>query len=451
MAREVVTLDRLLLMAAQAEVYRMKRSMGSCIVWCWLAIISASRAHADGAFADSKAVLLPSDRPQRILASTDVPGLVVSEDGGKTWSWVCENAIGRFAALFQLGPAPDERLYAVTQTGLSISEDSACSWHHPQGVTQRAGDVFPDPSNAGHVFSIVQTTAVDSAQYGDSVVQSSDGGATFGPAMYFTTEASLTGVEVARSDPRSIYLAMSTLPQQRPFLARSLDAGATWEEISLINQLDRKPLIIRIIAVDPSDARTLYIRVSDGQRDALAISHDGGDTLRVVQQLETAMSAFLLRADGSILLASVDGQSFRSDDAGESFAPWLDEKAPHFQALGERDGLLYAVATSSKDGFAIARSDDDGESWRPLLRLEQLRGPLGCGSVAEQCRAEWDQLQRVLGKLSGPPLAQAQLSAAVSGRGCELMGAGGKRLSGLWLLCACALLWVLRKVRSRAV
>jgi hypothetical protein len=90
--------------------------------WSALALLGclANAAHpqlvaANGAFADSKVILLPKARPEQIIASTDVSGLVISNDAGKTWSWLCEDAIGSFPALFQLGAAPDERLYAITR------------------------------------------------------------------------------------------------------------------------------------------------------------------------------------------------------------------------------------------------------------------------------------------------------------------------------------------------
>jgi hypothetical protein len=262
--------------------------------------------------------------------------------------------------------------------------------------------------------------------------------------MFSTTAASITGIEQARTDPSLIYVAMSSLQMQRPYITRSRDAGATWHETNLTTQLERKPLVIRIVAVDPNDAQTLYIRVSDGQRDALAISHDAGETLQVVHQLEARMSAFLLRADASLLLASADGRSVRSSDGGVSFEPWTSAAAAlHIQALGERDGLLYATTTSRLDGFAVAVSSDAGEHWRALLRLEQLGGPLACGAIATQCASEWTPLKRVLPKLSGPPLASDSDSLPDGPRGCAI-GRSERTGGGFWSLCLLALLMRLR-------
>ena len=423
--------------------------------------MSAGSARANGAFSDSKAILLPQGQPQRIVTSSDIPGLLVSDDDGATWSWMCEDAVGRFAALFQLGPAPDEQLYAITQAGLSISADAGCTWERPEGLTKRAGDVFADPSDPQHVLSIVETTvAVDSPLYGDIVVQSHDGGASFGPAMFSTSHATITGLEVARSDPRLIYLAMSSLQLQHPYVVRSTDAGETWREFDLTAQLDRRPLIISILAVHPQDAQTLYFRVSDGKQDLLAISTYAGETVRVAHRLETSMSAFLVRADGTLLLATSEGESFRSTDAGASFEPWTSAASKlHIQALGERAGVLYATTTSKLDGFAVASSTDDGESWRPLLRLEHLRGPLACGSTRTQCEKQWAQLQPSLARLSGPALGPESTPASLpmpqpsAADGCSV-GPGFIGRHGTQWLCATALLTLtclrrLKRARTR--
>jgi photosystem II stability/assembly factor-like uncharacterized protein len=425
----------------------------------WLVALPSS-TRADGAFADSQTILLPKARPQRIVASSDVSGLLVSDDDGANWSWICENAIGFFAALFQVGPAPAENLYAVTQTGLAVSTDSGCSWQNPGGVARYTGDVFPDPNDPQRVLVVSQAAVTpDSSVLSDLIVASSDGGRSFDSTQYMTSVASITGVEIARSDANAIYLTMSSTERQHPYIVRSNDAGATWTELDLSPQLGRKPFVIRILAVDPLDANTLYIRLSDGLHDALAITRDAGTTLQIALQLAARMTAFLLRSDGALIVAADDGTSFLSSDAGATFSPWSD--AFHMQALAERDGKLYATANSRKDGFVVAVSSDAGEHWQPLLRLDQLRGPMACGSLQTQCADSWRQLQPTLAVLSGAaagsaaPAAESAEPRDVAGGGCSVTASAQRRRPSVGHVCltVCAALggtaFRLRRLRPK--
>ena len=83
-------------------------------------------------------------------------------------------------------------------TGLvSLGADS-CQYSGANGLTSRnVVDAFIDPTNASRMFAL--TTAGDDA--GDTLyelVGSSDGGQSFGSALYTTAAgASLNGVEIA--------------------------------------------------------------------------------------------------------------------------------------------------------------------------------------------------------------------------------------------------------------
>jgi hypothetical protein len=363
-------------------------------------LLPTTRVRANGAFADSQVILLPRAHAHRILASFDVGGLLVSDDDGETWSFICEKAIGRFATLFQLGAAPDEKLYAVTQTGLSWSGDLGCTWQFARGIEQ-VGDAFPDPRDPQRVLAVAQAVVRADGLWGDVLAMSSDAGRSFGAPLFQTATESITSAEIARSDPHVMYLSLTGVQRAHPFLARSRDSGASWETLALAAQLGDEPLTTRILNVDPDDAATLYLRVSGPSGDALAISRDRGTTMRVALRRAAAkMSAFLLRDSGDLMVAFDDGSAFTSRDGGREFRPWSTDF--HVRALAERDGALYAGAESRLDGFAIAVSRDGGEHFEPLLRLEQLARPPRCGSLPQQCDDSWQQLERVLPALYGP-------------------------------------------------
>jgi hypothetical protein len=160
----------------------------------------------------------------------------------------------------------------------------------------------------------------------------------------------------------------------------------------------------------------------------------------------------LLRSDGALIVAADDGTSFLSSDAGATFAPWSD--AFHMQALAERDGKLYATANSRKDGFVVAVSSDAGEHWQPLLRLDQLRGPMACGSLQTQCADSWRQLQPTLAVLSGAAAPAAQSAEPRTG-GCSVTASAQRRRPSVGHVCltVCAALggtaFRLRRLRPK--
>jgi MYXO-CTERM domain-containing protein len=350
-------------------------------------------ARADGAFPDSLSLFLPVNRPGEIVLATNF-GLVTSEDDGATWHLVCEQAISpKMVLAYQMSAPPDDTLYAETPAGLAYSTDRGCTWTFSQGSLDNANviDVFPDALEASNLYAITRTPS-DGGDFVDAVYQSSDGGRSFAAGPLFTASAAvgLTGVERARSSPQTLYLTMFSYPPYKPMVARST-AGSMFDVVDETAFFSGQPYLA---AVDPNDAQLLYLRVR-GQSDALAISRDGGNTIGMVFPMAGRMSAFLRRSSGTLLVGSVDRQSLRSTDGGQSFAAWPN--APHVRALGERGGVLYSAADDARDGFAMAHSSDEGAHWTPILHFRDILGPLQCGNLPTVCAGPWATLQGIFG------------------------------------------------------
>jgi hypothetical protein len=333
-------------------------------------------AHANGAFPDAQQVVLPSDRPHQILVGTNF-GILISNDDGATWQWVCENVIGAFAGLYQMGAAPADRLVAKTMNGAVSSGDTACTWttavtpFPPENLT----DLFPDPNDANKVYGIgIVPLDGGTAQYG--IYVSSDGARTFptSPLYAVPTNAVLSSIESSRSAPGTIYAAMFATG---PSMLRSVDGGTTFQTFDL-SATTTAPLYIA--AVDPVNASLLYLLAKTSPPgDSLAISSDGGMTIRLAVELSAAMTCFLKRADGTLLMGAVDGTGYRSKDEGQTFSPW---KTPHLRGLAERNGIVYAATSNVVDGYAVAMTTDEGTTWTPLLRLQDIQGPADCAKDA---------------------------------------------------------------------
>jgi hypothetical protein len=384
--------------------------------------LAAAGARADGAFPDSMQVLLPPDQSQQLILSTNF-GLVISVDDGASWRFVCELAVGAGANLYQLGPLPTNALFAVSQAqGLSVSRDVGCHWSVAGGslAGARALDAFPDPTDAKHVLALA-TLSFDGGNGRSALLESHDGGQSFGAPLFVGPAGGLlTGVEIARASPQTIYLTGFTADidpkTTRAFLVRSTDGGASFQTF------DESPFLstqtLRIAAVDPSDATKLYLRVLGSNGDSLALSTDGGVSLAMTLALPTAMSAFLRRSDGTLLVGTRNADLFVSSDGGTTFSPLVG--APHLRGLAERAGTLYAAADSLLDGFALAASDDGGSHWTPVLRFPQIQGPLECGNIATECAADWQRLSAIWNPAAVLPVdPQSQVR---TNQGCSVGG-----------------------------
>src|SRR6266404_2674328 len=69
--------------------------------YCFNLRCVAGPARADGAFPDSMSLFLPADRPQRMVVGANF-GLIVSDDDGASWYFVCEQAIAANVSAYQM-------------------------------------------------------------------------------------------------------------------------------------------------------------------------------------------------------------------------------------------------------------------------------------------------------------------------------------------------------------
>ena len=363
-------------------------------------LVPAGRAAANGAFPDSDAVLVPADRPQQIALSTNF-GLIFSDDGGASWQWSCERPETSMAASYTMGAPPGDRLYSLSpdpEVGVAVSADGSCSWHRAGGALASAiaTDVFPDPTDAAHVLAI-GGPAGDAGAGAAAVYESTDGGDTFASTPLYTAPDGdmLTGVEIARADPRIIYLT-EVSPGPHPVLARSDDAGAHWMTIDLEPSIGART--VRIVAVDPADANVIYLRAIGAGSELLAVSRDGGTTFATPITLPGgALSAFARLASGTVLVAGLlpadagttSGVAWRSSDGGVTFVDWTLAPMPRLRALAERAGTLYLAGSNYTDGWALATSADEGRTLQPIARYDQVSAVKAC--VAAVCQDLCDE------------------------------------------------------------
>jgi hypothetical protein len=347
-----------------------------------------AQARADGAFPDTFTLLLASDRPNEVVVATNF-GLMVSEDFGGSWSYVCENAMGGTSNsfLYEVGPAPADRFYEEALQGLAFSGsgDDACAFD--AGVTPYSQpsvqDAFPDPNDALHVLALVEAQ-LDGGAFADLLLESNDGAATFSTQLYSATApVQLTGVEISRSVPDTYYMTgFSSSATVTPLLFKTVDRGGTWQSIDLSGAAPG--FIVRLAAVDPTNADVVYLRAvleTDPTQGGLLKVSDGGASVDIL--FNSGIDAFLRRADGSLLINSGNQAYLSTDD--ETFVPW--GACGQVRSFAERDGGIFALTNCSR----VYVSWDDGDSWNKLLdSFGQISGPRTCGAIPSLCAADWN-------------------------------------------------------------
>jgi len=214
--------------------------MGAMRKWVIaLAMAASFGARADGAFPTGMSVLLPAALPQRILVGTTF-GLVISEDAGTTWRYVCEGHLtGSLATVLVYQGGSNGEVIAAHQDNLSRSDD-LCAWTRATGAMSGliVVDAFVAPANPDSVLAIGWPPRA-----GASLFSSSDGGRSFGAPLISSgvpplgSEERLLSVEIAAVDASVVYATTSALPTGSSpgssALLRSADGGGSWMRFDL--------------------------------------------------------------------------------------------------------------------------------------------------------------------------------------------------------------------------
>jgi hypothetical protein len=348
-----------------------------------VAVSTPAIALANGAFPDSENILTPADRPQEIVLVTNF-GLLSSADGGQTWLWSCEQEGNALGILYQLTPLPRDRLLALANQGLVISDDRSCGWQVVGGALagQAITDVFVDPVGGARVMAV----GVLNQAY--TVFQSTDAGTTFAPLYQAPPGHTVNGVEFARSDPNVVYVALRT-SEGALVLGRSDDGGVSFalRDVSA----DLGPGVLRIIAIDPEDPDRVLFRFLGANDQSIGLTVDGGLTLTKPLTVNGNFTSFTRLANGTLLVSGMVDFStvpglYRSRDRGATFEAIPDP--PAIRALSQRAGTVYAATNNFGDGYALGTSVDEGTTWQPMMSYADVDAINPC--LKAQCQATCD-------------------------------------------------------------
>jgi hypothetical protein len=363
-------------------------------------------ALANGRYPSADQLLVdPADPSHLFLRATF--GLLDSRDAGKTWHWICEGAVGYGSAEDpSLAITADGSIISGSFEGLAVTHDKDCSWASPPGdiFGRYSVDITIDraqPSNA-----LVVTGGDLDGGYNVLVLATSDNGAHFAPlGIPVGSDFTPVTIDVAPSMPDRIYLSGST--PVSTVIERSDNRGLAWQAFPITPYSDKGAYIA---AIDPNDAQKVYLRVEDAPADHLLLSTNSGQTWNEIFSFTGDMLGFALSPDGTRIAAGgPEGGLYAASTSDYKFTKTA---APvrNLRCLTWTQAGLYACSKETVDGWTVALSADEGQSFAPLMHLADV-SPLACGaqtSVGMECARAWPAVERLIAStLDGGTDAQA--------------------------------------------
>ena len=344
-------------------------------------------------------------------------GLVISHDGGATWHWMCEKAVG-YGGLYDPVYAYSQTgaIFATTFDGLKVNRDGCTFNDMPSGATFVSEDTLgPD-----HAYYYAAADPMDSKVY-----KSTDDGATF-PVMAMpgmdndwwdsilpaTADASrvyLSGYRfVMKCDANSPSPGMTcTVPtdcqdathtmgmceSQKDFLLfQSTNGGASYTALPTAGITASVSSAVEFVGTSPTDANVLYARVSVENGtvgDGLYKIRAGTDTswTKILSKGDTIV--FLARGNGDIVAATPTLGAWVSSNQGTTWTQLANP--PHINCLAESSaGEVFACTQNygtppniPSDGYGIMKTADLA-TWTGVLRYQDIAGPVMCNPGTAQ-------------------------------------------------------------------
>ncbi|WP_394841498.1 hypothetical protein LZC95_31040 [Pendulispora brunnea] len=439
-------------------------------------LVVSSTALANGRYPYGNQLVVAPNNPDVIYVRTTF-GILLSEDHGRIFRWICEPLIGFTNGLDPgIGVFDDGAMAVAGYYGLAISHDNSCSYPFVGGGLdkQYVMDIAVDDKNPKG--GVVVTATANGSQKHVQVFQTSDNGVTWtapGPAL--DTFLLPTTLDVAPSDPQRIYVGGFFYGEDgvHGFVQRSDDRGKTWAprtQLGGVTEADRVSTL-HVSGVDPKDPNRVFVRVSNPRsQDRLLVSNDGGTTFQEVASFAGPMYGFAISPDGDKV--AIGGVGGGNDTNGKgvyvasrpaSGVAYQFEQRSNVPVLCLKwtSETLYGCGNNQQEGiFVVGKSDDEGRTWKPLLNsvndIDATLKHCPNGSAYNNlCIADWARqvcLFNTPGALDAcaAATADAGTSNAVQddGGGCTLgPGAASKAATGFAALFLGFGLFVRRRLR----
>jgi len=423
-------------------------------------LLTASGAFANGRFPRAQRLLEEPGHPERLTIAATY-GLLLSEDRGKNWSFVCDPAFTfqpMFASDVVAGTTVNGWLLFGVRNAITISRDRGCDFAKTFEPTESSASVDDFASfDDKNVYAMV--TVFQNGMNSITLRLSQDGGQTWQPIGTPIPAALAYTIDVDPTDKNHLYVTGSSLSSDDKapelFLTSS-DQGTTWNVGTIPGtNPGSSPWIA---AIHPRDGDKIFVRTDSWKNDAssrqlagdaLLYSGDGGKTWTELIRAGGSdpevpgakMLGFALSPDGStaivgygdivdpVRVVDPDGKWMglykSSSDGRYSFGPGAPSMPQRIldvpvTCLSWTSQGVYACLAPPLQGHRLGFSTDPSlspTSFTTLMNSKEVQGPPLCCNGRARTACTWSMDCQVL--------AACDAGAPMSGGTCDAGGAGG--------------------------
>lgn len=364
-----------------------------------LTVYAPRTAHANGRFPAAQTIVTTPGSGDGAIFLRTTFGVLVSHDAGKTWQWMCEQALG-FSGTWDppLAVTGDGKLWVGLSDGLRSTMDGCDGAVSPALAGEYVADLTTDPKGT----QLVALTSTPSKEahviYLD---KSGHGEVVRGGVAHMRMET----VEIAPSRPSRFYATGS--PEGKGPRAHFFRGERGGEMVELHPTLPFDGRLF-IAAIDPKNPDRVFVRVLHAEGSDVLLTEDGGKTFRSVLHMGSSMFGFAKSEDGALYWAGSGNPAdgiWRSRDRGLTWAQVNRLRVYCLHAQGDK---LYACSSpyGAAGSFAVAVSKDEGTTFQTLNGFVDVQGPIACdGGLGAACAEKWPATRAVL--VPAPPEVDA--------------------------------------------
>jgi hypothetical protein len=334
-----------------------------------------------------------------VIALQATWGLITTFDGGDTWHWSCEEAVG-FAGIYD----PD---YQFTSTGLLFATTTTadalrqtrdmCTWTPaapPLGPDGATPAKFVSQVAVGPTGAIFVATPYELAPE-PQIYRSTDDGVSWTPlsrpiagTVDWWESMEIAPTLLAGSQTRIYATGYGFVgPDKVRYLVRSDNGGATWTDLGVDEfTFNHENADLQIAAISPTDPDLVFARVyrvNNAIGDDIYRSDDAGVTWVRVFQSADDVTAVVVRESGQVVVTTGLSGVHVSADGGQTFGASIDDTK--VQCLKERDDQLLFVCGVSfpPDNMGLGTGTTVGD-WTSILTFADVTDAYECAGGTTQ-------------------------------------------------------------------